>query len=148
MSSLVKLFRVVGAATLALGVWGATVVDKAPVARAAGFETLMVPSAAMGRDIPVAFQGGGPHAVDVSQSASDAVYSGGITSLPLLLKVARRTKRVMIQNFSFAAAYNLIAIPIAISGHATPLVAAIAMSLSSMAVSLNAIRLAGINKGA
>ena len=60
MSSLVKLFRVVGAATLALGVWGATVVDKAPVARAAGFETLMVPSAAMGRDIPVAFQGGGP----------------------------------------------------------------------------------------
>ena len=63
MSSLVKLFRVVGAATLALGVWGATVVDKAPVARAAGFETLMVPSAAMGRDIPVAFQGGGPHAV-------------------------------------------------------------------------------------
>ena len=87
-------------------------------------------------------------AVDVSQSASDAVYSGGITSLPLLLKVARRTKRVMIQNFSFAAAYNLIAIPIAISGHATPLVAAIAMSLSSMAVSLNAIRLAGINKGA
>ena len=63
MSSLVKLFRVVGAATLALGVWGATVVDKAPVARAAGVEYLMVPSAAMGRDIPVAFQGGGPHAV-------------------------------------------------------------------------------------
>src|SRR6201988_1371334 len=35
----------------------------APVAKADGVEMLMVPSAAMGRDIPVAFQGGGPHAV-------------------------------------------------------------------------------------
>jgi hypothetical protein len=44
---------------LALGVGGAVV----PSAAAAGAEMLMVPSAAMGRDIPVAFQGGGPHAV-------------------------------------------------------------------------------------
>ncbi len=61
MSSLVKLSRVLGAAALALGVWGAVGVEKAPTASAA--ETLMVPSAAMGRDIPVSFQGGGPHAV-------------------------------------------------------------------------------------
>jgi len=63
MSSLVKLVRVLGAAALALGVAGAIPVAKAPSAQAAGVEYLMVPSAAMGRDIPVAFQGGGPHAV-------------------------------------------------------------------------------------
>lgn len=63
MSSLVKLVRVLGVAALALGVAGAIPVAKAPSAQAAGVEYLMVPSAAMGRDIPVAFQGGGPHAV-------------------------------------------------------------------------------------
>lgn len=57
-----KLFRALGAAILALGLWGATA-PAAPTASAAGVEYLMVPSAAMGRAIPVAFQGGGPRAV-------------------------------------------------------------------------------------
>ncbi|WP_412033675.1 esterase family protein [Mycobacterium sherrisii] len=48
------------AAGLALALQPAGLVGKA---RAAGYESLMVPSAAMGRDIPVAFLGGGPHAV-------------------------------------------------------------------------------------
>lgn len=60
MGKLAKLFRVLGAAILGMGLWTAT----APVpASAAGVEYLMVPSAAMGRDIPVAFQGGGAHVV-------------------------------------------------------------------------------------
>lgn len=58
MSGLTTLVRALCAAVLAVSAWSAT-----PVARAAGVEYLMVPSAAMGRDIPVAFQGGGPHAV-------------------------------------------------------------------------------------
>ncbi len=62
MSGLSKLFRVVGAVAVALGMWGATG-TAAPTASAAGVEMLMVPSAAMGRDIPVAFQGGGRHTV-------------------------------------------------------------------------------------
>jgi Cu2+-exporting ATPase len=86
-------------------------------------------------------------AVDISQSASDAVYSGGISSIPVLLKLSRRTRSVMLENFTFAAAYNLVAIPIAVTGHATPLVAALAMSFSSVAVSLNAIRLAAFAEG-
>jgi Cu2+-exporting ATPase len=86
-------------------------------------------------------------AIDISQAASDAVYSGGITSLPVLLKLARRTRSVMLENFTFAALYNLVAIPIAVTGHATPLVAALAMSFSSVAVSLNAIRLAAFSEG-
>ena len=80
-------------------------------------------------------------AMDISRSASDAVYSGGLTALPRLIAVAKQARAVMLQNFAFAAAYNLVAVPIAISGHATPLVAAIAMSASSLLVSLNALRL-------
>jgi len=80
-------------------------------------------------------------AMDVSQSASDAVYSGGLTSIVTVLGVARRTKRVMLQNFGLAAAYNMIAVPIAVTGHVTPLIAAIAMSASSLIVTLNALRM-------
>lgn len=80
-------------------------------------------------------------ALDVSQSASDAVYSGGLQPLPLLVKTARTAKSIMVQNFTFAAAYNCVAVPIAILGHATPLVAAIAMSGSSVVVCLNALRI-------
>lgn len=58
------LLRVISVAALAVGLIGVTVTGgPAGRARAAGYESLMVPSAAMGRDIPVAFLGGGPHAV-------------------------------------------------------------------------------------
>lgn len=80
-------------------------------------------------------------ALDVSQSAADAVYSGGLTPLPRLVQTARAAKSVMLQNFGFAAAYNLVAVPIAVMGFATPLVAAIAMSASSLVVCANALRL-------
>jgi S-formylglutathione hydrolase FrmB len=59
LGSAARLCRIVGAVALVLGMGGAN----APVASAAGVEMVTVPSAAMGRDIPVAFQGGGPHAV-------------------------------------------------------------------------------------
>lgn len=80
-------------------------------------------------------------ALDISQSASDAVYSNGLVSLPVLVRTARGAKSAMLQNFGFAAAYNLVAVPIAVMGFATPLVAAIAMSTSSTVVCLNALRL-------
>lgn len=61
MSALLRVFSV---AALAVGLIGVTVTGgPAGKARAAGYESLMVPSAAMGRDIPVAFLAGGPHAV-------------------------------------------------------------------------------------
>ena len=71
MRSLSNLMRTLCTAVLALGLWGAT----APTAAAAGVEYLMVPSPAMGRDIPVAFQAGGPHAVVLLDAfnAGDAV---------------------------------------------------------------------------
>ncbi len=80
-------------------------------------------------------------AMDISQSTSDAVYSKGLSALPRLICVAKQARKVMLENFAFAAAYNLFAVPVAITGHATPLVAAVAMSASSILVSLNALRL-------
>lgn len=65
-------FRAILTVIFAAGLWTAS----PPVAQAGGLETLMVPSAAMGRDIPVAFQGGGPHAVVLL----DAFNAGAETS--------------------------------------------------------------------
>ena len=80
-------------------------------------------------------------AMDVSQSASDAVYTGaGLDAILTTIDAARVARRRMVENFSLAAAYNLIAVPIAVAGFATPLVAAIAMSASSIIVTLNALR--------
>ncbi|OBG95445.1 hypothetical protein A5697_24390 [Mycobacterium sp. E3251] len=64
MRGMPALLRMISVVALAVGLIGVTVTGgPAGRARAAGYESLMVPSAAMGRDIPVAFLAGGPHAV-------------------------------------------------------------------------------------
>ena len=86
-------------------------------------------------------QWNGHGAMDVSQSASDGVYTGaGLGAILTMVDAARLARHRMIQNFSLAAVYNMIAVPIAVAGFATPLVAAIAMSGSSLIVTLNALR--------
>lgn len=80
-------------------------------------------------------------AMDVSQSASDAVYSGeSLLAIATILDISQQAQRTMLQNFALAAGYNLIAIPVAVLGFVTPLIAAIAMSASSVIVTLNALR--------
>ncbi len=81
-------------------------------------------------------------AVDATQSASDLVFQGD-TLEPVIeaIDVARQARRLVMENFAFSALYNAIAIPFAALGQVTPLIAAIAMSASSMIVTLNALRL-------
>lgn len=82
-------------------------------------------------------------ASDVSQQAADAVFVGrGLMPVALGVRVARATMRVVRQNFAFAILYNLLAVPLAIAGWVTPLIAAVAMSVSSLAVVGNSLRLA------
>ena len=61
--------------------------------------------------------------------------------LPTLFAVARKCRTLSQQNFAIAALYNIVAVPLALAGLATPLAAALAMSLSSITVLLNAQRM-------
>ncbi|MBF0625222.1 MAG: cadmium-translocating P-type ATPase [Magnetococcales bacterium] len=61
--------------------------------------------------------------------------------VPAAVALARRTLAIIHQNFLFSIVYNLVAIPMALTGHVSPLGAAVAMPLSSLAVVLNALRL-------
>ena len=79
---------------------------------------------------------------DIGRAASDLVFTGkGLSSIVTALSVSRRTGKIVRQNFALAISYNCIAIPFAVLGYVTPLVAAIAMSASSVAVVANSLRL-------
>lgn len=81
-------------------------------------------------------------ALDASRVVSDIVLLGkDLDPLSDVIETARQSQRRIKENFQLATLYNIIAIPVAIIGLATPLVAALAMSLSSITVSLNALRL-------
>lgn len=82
-------------------------------------------------------------ASDASQQAADAVFIGEkLMPVALAVRVARRTMIIVRQNFVFAIGYNVLAVPLALAGFVTPLIAAIAMSLSSLIVVANSLRLA------
>jgi Cu2+-exporting ATPase len=80
-------------------------------------------------------------AVHLSQAAADAVFLGErLAPVADTLDLAAKAKRLMRENVWLAVLYNAIAVPIAIAGLATPLVAAVAMSGSSVLVTANALR--------
>ncbi len=82
-------------------------------------------------------------AAEISQAAADFVLQADrLASSVVALDVSRGAKRRVLENFGLAIGYNMIAVPLAVAGLVTPLVAAIAMSASSVLVTLNALRLA------
>ena len=81
-------------------------------------------------------------AAEATQNTADAVFQGdALFPVVELLRVARRAERLIRQNLALALLYNLGAVPLAIGGEVTPLIAAIAMSSSSLLVIGNALRL-------
>ena len=86
-------------------------------------------------------------ASDASQLTADAVFLGDrLAPVAVTVRAARRTIAVVKQNFALAIGYNVLAVPLAVAGKVTPLVAAIAMSTSSLIVIANALRLKGAAK--
>jgi len=82
-------------------------------------------------------------ASDVGLQAADVVFvSDSLLALPRAVAASRATMRVVRQNFALAIGYNILAVPLAIAGLLTPLIAAAAMSASSLIVVANSLRLA------
>ena len=81
-------------------------------------------------------------ALDAARVASDIVLLGNsLAPLPEALTLSKKATRRIRENFAIATWYNVIAVPLAIAGLCSPLIAALAMSASSITVSLNALRL-------
>ncbi|MNQ56303.1 putative copper-exporting P-type ATPase V [compost metagenome] len=91
-----------------------------------------------GADISVAMGS----ATDLAKTSADAVLlSNRLGSLVQAFSLARRTRRIIIENLVWASLYNGLVLPFAAIGWITPIWAALGMSLSSLLVVLNALRL-------
>ncbi|PYC01796.1 cadmium-translocating P-type ATPase [Pseudomonas koreensis] len=81
-------------------------------------------------------------ATDLAKTSADAVLlSNRLDALVQAFTLARRTRRVIIENLLWAALYNGLVLPFAALGWITPVWAAVGMSISSLTVVLNALRL-------
>ncbi|MEM1316271.1 MAG: HAD-IC family P-type ATPase, partial [Pseudomonadota bacterium] len=88
-------------------------------------------------------------AADVSRASAGMVLAGThLAPVVTAVDVAKAARSRAMENFAMAAAYNLVCVPLAAFGFVTPLAAALAMSGSSIVVTLNALRLRGAGKAA
>jgi Cu2+-exporting ATPase len=84
---------------------------------------------------------------EVAQASADAVILGErLAPVRDAIGIARAACAIMRQNLALAVVYNAIAVPLAISGHVTPLIAALSMSASSLLVTVNALRARPLKK--
>ena len=95
-------------------------------------------------DVSISFS----EATDLANASSDFLILGdNIGVLVEARRLAQRTRRNILQNFAWAGSYNLIAVPFAAAGYIPPWGAAIGMSLSSLIVVMNALRLQSTENG-
>jgi len=79
---------------------------------------------------------------DITKSGSDIILlNNKLTSIISLLNVAKKTRRIIFQNYLWAFGYNAIVLPLAVMGYITPYMAVIGMSASSILVITNSLRL-------
>lgn len=79
---------------------------------------------------------------DIAGQASDLVLTrSNLTLVPWFIQVSKKTRRTIIQNLGWAFAYNLVSVPLAMTGLINPVIAAIAMAISSLLVVSNSLRL-------
>src|SRR5690606_11129280 len=82
------------------------------------------------------------NASDIGRARAGFVFlNDSLLAVPQAIGIARRAAQLVRQNFVISILYNVIALPIAVMGFVTPLVAALAMSVSSIVVVANALRL-------
>ncbi len=82
------------------------------------------------------------HVTDLAAGAADVtIVHANLTRIPLAIRLARQTVRVIKQNLVWAFGYNALALPLAATGHVSPGIAAGAMAASSISVVLNSLRL-------
>jgi len=139
------------AETLGIHEWRAEVTPVDKIARIDdlarhGFKVLMVGDGL--NDAPAlaaAYASMSPvSAAHMSQSVADAVFLGErLAPVSTAIGISRQALRLMQQNLWLAVVYNALAVPVAVAGLVTPLIAATAMSGSSLLVMLNALRARG-----
>ncbi|CAN4277842.1 heavy metal translocating P-type ATPase [Pseudoxanthomonas sp. LjRoot125] len=92
-----------------------------------------------GADVSIAMGEGAP----LAQQAADLVATGpSLLRIADAVRVARLARKLVKQNLAWSAGYNLLAVPLAAAGLVTPWIAALGMAVSSLAVTVNALRLA------